>query len=176
MMMTTHSFHLRIAILSLAILSVVFIAGCKPPKSGGGQPPNDIPISIQNPQWGIGQGTPANWQMNNDANHKVRVKVQTLDANQNATLYRSYQWTYNYSGLSDTWHNERIEVPQTGMFVVQVEVLFTECTWQNMTSCSFPIKASNKEYFTQATFSSRPPSITMPVNNSHKINEECVCQ
>jgi hypothetical protein len=172
---TTRNFHLRIAMFSLAILSIAFAAGCSPPPPGNNQPPAGIPISIQNPQWGMGQGPTSNWQMSNDANHKVKVKVQTLDANQNATLYKSYSWTYNYTTLSDTWHNERIEVPNSGMFVVQVEILFTECTWQN-TSCNFPYTASNKEYFTQSTFSSKPASITMPVSSSNTIGQECVCQ
>ncbi|HEY0429712.1 MAG TPA: hypothetical protein VGC76_18160 [Pyrinomonadaceae bacterium] len=123
----------------------------------------------------MGQGgSGSNWQLNNDANHKVKVKVQTLDSNQNATLYKSYSWTYNYSGLSDSWHYQQIEVPQTGMFVVQVEVEFTECTWQNA-SCSFPYTGSTKDYFTQQTFTSRPSSITMPVSFSNLIGQECNC-
>lgn len=170
----TDNFPLRIAVFSLAILLLVISTSCKKPDPGSGTA-TDIPISIQNPQWGMGQGTTTNWQMGNDANHKVRVKVQTLDANQNATLYRSYNWTYNYSGLSDSWHNERIEVPQTGMFVVQVEIIFSECTWQNMT-CNLPWRGSIKEHFTQSTFTSKPASITMPVNSSNIIDEDCACQ
>lgn len=170
----TNNFQLRIAVFSLAILLIAISSSCKKPEPGGGTP-TDIPISIQNPQWAMGQGTSTNWQMNNDANHKVRVKVQTLDANQNATLYRSYTWTYNYSGVSDSWHNERIEVPQTGMFVVQVEIIYSECTWQNM-SCSLPWRGSIKEHFTQSTFTSKPASITMPVSSSNIIAQDCACQ
>lgn len=168
------NFELKIVLLMLSVFSMTFLAGCHPPPPGGGTP-TDIPISIQNPQWGQGQGTPSNWQLSNDANHKVKVKVQTLDANQNATLYRSYQWTYNYTGLSDTWHNERIEVPQTGMFVVQVEIEYTECTWQN-TSCNYPITASTKDFFTQQTFTSKPASVNVPVSISNLIGQDCICQ
>jgi hypothetical protein len=122
----------------------------------------------------MGQGSTSNWQLSNDANHKVKVKVQALDANQNATLFRSYNWTYNYSGISDTWHNVQIEVPQTGMFVVQVDIEFTECTWQSA-SCSFPYTASNKDYFAQRTFTSKPASISIPFSSSNIIAQYCSC-
>ena len=169
------NFHLRIAMLTLSILAIAFLAGCSPPPSGGGQPPNNVSLGVQNPQWGLGQGTPSNWQLSNDADHVVKVKVQTLDSNNNATLYKSYSWTYNQTGLSEAWHYKTIEVPRTGMYVVQVEILFTECTWQQ-TTCSFPFTASTKEYFKQLTFSSTPPSITMPFNSTNLINQNCICQ
>lgn len=175
MLRIKHNLDLKVAVLTLAIFSITFLSGCNPPSSGGGQPPSDIPISIQNPLWGQGQGTPINWQQTNDANHKVKVKVQTLDSNQNATLYKSYSWTYNYNGLSDTWHNQRIEVPQTGMFVVQVEVESTECTWQS-SSCNLPYRASTKDFFVQQTFTSKPSSVNVPVSISNLIGQDCSCQ
>lgn len=167
-------FYLRNAMLSVALLSIVFLAGCTPPPTGGGQPPSELTVSIQNPQWGMGQGTPINWLQGNDADHVVKVKVQTLDANNNATLYKAYSWTYNYTGLSEAWHNKVVEVPRTGMYVIQVEILFSECTWQ-FSTCSLPARASTKEYFTQQTFNSRPGLIQMPVSNSNLINQNCIC-
>ncbi len=175
MIETIYSFGLKRTLLLIAVLSIIFTLGCKP-KPGSGNPPVGIPIDIQNPQWATGTGGGANWNLSNDPDHKVKVKVQTLNSSGQATLYKSYTFNYPYTGTSDTWHNERVEVPETGMFVVQVEILYSECTWQNMTSCNFPIVASDKEYFNQQTFSAKPASITMNFNSSHIINEVCSCQ
>ena len=169
----TGNFHLKIAMLTIAILSIAFSTGCNPPPPTSTNPLT-ISLSVQNPQWAMGQGSSANWQLNNDANHKVKVKVQGLDSNQNATLFRSYTFIYNYTGQSPTWHNETIEVPQSGMFVVQVDIEFTECTWQSA-SCSFPYTASNKDYFNQRTFTSRPASISIPFSSSQIIAQYCNC-
>ena len=164
----------------MGVLSLIYLGflatSCTKPDPSTSEPPKTIPISIQNPQYGMGSGgTGSNWQMSNDANFKLKVMVQALDGAMKATLYKTYTFSKNYSGLSDSWCNENIEVPDKGYFVVQVTMDYSECTWQ-WASCSYPYTGSEKEYFKQFTYSSKPTSITCPMSNADINYQDCICQ
>lgn len=165
-------------IIPIAFFFLSFFLGlysCTPPRPGSGSPPSGINLSIQSPEYSYAVGSPFS-QQNKQPNFSVRIRVQTLDPSGNATVYRSYNLTRTYTSIgNDPWINQTIDVPATGTFVVQVEIIHSECT-SPFSGCSISVGgAGKKEYFRQLTFTSKPSSITMPFNSSNISFENYGC-
>lgn len=121
----------------------------------------------------MGHGPTGAWQMSNDADVMVTIIVQTIDGSGNAVVYKRYDFNKSYSATGDTWIDHQVEVPATGDHVIQVELNFSECTWQGSTCPS--IGAGRKKYAKQATYRSKQSTYTFSMSSSNKVYENCGC-
>lgn len=162
--------HIYYITCCLLIIGTIFSCNKNP---GSNSDPATYTLSVANPQWGIGTGGSNNWDMNNDADYIVRVKVQTLDANSNASLYHAYHFTKLFTGTSNAFEDFSIDVPSIGDFVIQVEIEFSECTWQSSTCIEYD--AGKKEYFKQKTYNNANQDFTFITSDFNIIYEDCGC-
>ncbi len=161
------------SVFFLALLAMCVVS-CNGPGPVG--PPKTTPIDIQNVLWALPVGPLSNPDINNYPDIRIKIKVQAVNGNGNAVLYKSYDKTYAQSfSSSKAWFRENIEVPSSGSFVIQVEVIGLECTWVNA-SCTAQPFSSKQEYFRQETYNTGTPSLfTFPITPANKITETCGC-
>ena len=107
--------------------------------------------------------------MYNDPDYKVKIKVQTLDSDYNPVIFWKDNINFDYSGISNASEDININVPTSGRYTIQVELSYSECTWQN-TNCT---DAGKKIYFTQNTYDS--PQTTHYFEFPDIEDEDCEC-
>ncbi|MBN2747463.1 MAG: hypothetical protein JXR34_12115 [Bacteroidales bacterium] len=161
-----------------SVIFLIFVSGLLScvKKPGNNSTPASNYLTINNPQYIRGTGTPTSWDSDNDADYKVKIKVQTLDSENNAILYRSYSFTKNFTGASNSIEDFSIEVPGSGYFVIQVELVYLECTWPSTSTCIIE-GAGKKEYYQTQTYASPSASnsYVFHFNDNHIIYEDCGC-
>lgn len=158
-------------VLALLCVSCGFIS-CGGPKKGSTTPAG-CTISIQNPQYNIGHGTPAA-HFPDDADVFVTIMVQMIDQNGNAVVFRRYDFNKTYTSNKENWISQAIEVPTSGDHVIQVELSYSECTSPG-TSCTTPVAAGKKKYARQATYRSKQSTYTFSMSNANIVYESCGC-
>ncbi len=105
-------------------------------------------------------GYAGNQDNNNYSDVRLRIRVQTVDANGNATLYSSLDKTYVQNSTNSLiLFTESIKVPKTGTIVIQVDQMGLECALAQ-TSCVG--KPSKQEFFEQRTYTDVSASPTFP--------------
>lgn len=150
------------------------LVSCGGPKTGAGSTPSTSTVSIQNPQWAMGTGRPNSWSQTNDADVFVTIIVQTIDGGGNAVVYKRYDFNKAYSGTGDSWISQAVEVPSSGDHVIQVELNYSECTWQ-WTTCTGTNPAGKKKYARQTTYRSKQSTYTFSMSNANIVYENCGC-
>jgi len=167
-------YYLKNYLLIILVISLITVFSCKKPGSGSGTNPSTDNLTVHNPQWGYGTGSSANWNMNKDADYKIKVRVNTLDANSNAVVYSVKSIPITNTGTSNSIENLKIDVPSSGSFVIQVELIYLECTWQDL-NCNAGEDQSKKSYFKQKTIQSPQSTYDFSFSYGNIEDQDCDC-
>ena len=160
--------------LIIFVISLITVFSCKKPGSGSGTTPSTDNLTVHNTQWGYGTGSSTNWDMSNDADYKIKVRVNTLDDQSNAVVYYTHSFPITNTGVSDPVENLKIDVPSSGMFVIQVELIYSECTWQEY-DCNEGGNQSKKSYFKQRTIQSPQAPYDFSFTEDDIEDQDCDC-
>ncbi len=160
----------------LSVFSLILLNACEKPHPGDGNAPSHKNLTVYNPPWGYGTETSIDWNTDDDADYKVKVKVQTLDANGNATLYYHHTFQQNVDANGSTSYDYSINVPSgNAAYVIQIDLLYLDCIWQN-TFCTGVNPSSIKEFFMQQTYNTQGTPNSNHVFHfgaSDQIDEDC---
>jgi len=160
--------------LIVFVITLITVFSCKRQEPGSGSTPATNNLTVDNSQWAYGSGTQSNWDTNNDADYKIKVRVSTLDENNNAVIFYSHSFLITSIGTSNATENLEIDVPSSGMFVIQVELIYSEYTWQNL-DCNQGGDGSKKTYFKQQTIQSPQSLYNFSFSSDDIEDQDCSC-